>query len=139
MQDFHLEVIGPVGDCAVLRIAGEIDVETAPELRARLVELAGKGVRHVITDLRGVGFLDSTGLGVLIGGLKRQRTQGGSLTLVTDTERILRVFRITGLVTVLPPHPSVPEAIAADPHWREAVESRAESVEEWCRRQGLAG
>ncbi|QFY09439.1 anti-sigma factor antagonist [Nonomuraea phyllanthi] len=138
MRDFQTAVIGPIGDCAVLRVAGEIDVETAPQLRQRLVDLAGKGVRHVIADLGQVEFLDSTGLGVLVGGLKRQRTQGGSLTLVTDAERILRIFRITGLVTVLPPHPSVSEAIAADPHWRQAVEAGAESVPEWCREHGLA-
>ncbi|GAA3262875.1 anti-sigma factor antagonist BldG [Nonomuraea helvata] len=131
-------MIGPIGDCAVLKVAGEIDVETAPKLREQLVDLAGKGIRHVITDLGGVDFLDSTGLGVLVGGLKRQRNHDGTLTLVTDAERILRVFRITGLVTVLPPHASVSEAIAADPGSRRAVESRAGSVDEWCRTHGLS-
>ena len=69
MQPIHLEAI-PVGaDCAVLQISGEVDVYTAPQ--ARVIQLLDDGARHVIADLREVDFLDSTGLGALVGGLRR--------------------------------------------------------------------
>jgi anti-sigma B factor antagonist len=138
MPDFHQEVLGPIGDCAVLAIAGEVDLDTAPHVRERLADLADKGIRHVIADLTGVEFLDSTGLGVLVGGLKRLRSNGGSLTLVIGSDRIVRIFRITGLIAVLPPSPSVSEAIGGHPHWRHTVEGKAESVGEWCRQHGLS-
>jgi anti-sigma B factor antagonist len=131
MRDFHIETIGPTGDCAVLRITGEVDAFTAPMLRERVLDLVDKGAVHLIADMGSVVFLDSTGLGVLVGTLKRLRTHGGSLMLVIGTERILRVFRITGLTSVLPPHSSLREAIAADSHWRQAIESEAGSIEEW--------
>ncbi len=134
MQDIVIEVAGPVGDCAVLKISGEVDVFTAPKLREQVVDLAAKGVVHIVADLSAVEFLDSTGLGVLVGGLKRLRTQDGSLALVMTTDRIARIFRITGLTAVFASHESVHDAIAADPHWTQAVEAEAGGVADWCRR-----
>ena len=97
MQDFTVEIIGPTGDCAVLQITGELDAYTAPVLRDRMRDLTAVGVVNVIADLRQVDFLDSTGLGVLIGGLKRFREHGGSLAPVASQPRILKIFQITGL------------------------------------------
>ncbi len=102
-----------VADRTVLEVGGEIDVYTAPRLRERLVELVGDGVRQIVVDMERVEFLDSTGLGVLVGGLKRVRAQGGHLVLVCSQERILKIFRITGLERVFDIHPSVEEAVAA--------------------------
>jgi len=138
MQEFSVWTAGPGGDCAVLRVAGEADVHTAPALREQLLDLAAKGAVHVIADMSRVDFLDSTGLGVLVGGLKRLREHGGSLTLVISATRILRLFEMTGLTRVFPAQPSVPAAITADPHWRQAAESEAGSAAEWCRRHGLS-
>lgn len=59
MQTFHLESITAGGDCAVLRIEGEIDAYAAPQLRERVIDLAGNGTVHLIADLRGAGFLTS--------------------------------------------------------------------------------
>jgi anti-sigma B factor antagonist len=67
VQPFHLESIIVGADCAVLRIGGEVDVYTAPQLRERVIQLLANGVRHIIADLREVDFLDSTGLGALAG------------------------------------------------------------------------
>jgi anti-sigma B factor antagonist len=97
----------------VLEVGGEIDVYTAPQLRERLIELVEGGQQHIVVDMEQVEFLDSTGLGVLVGGLKRVRAQDGSLRLVCGQERILKIFRITGLEKVFGIYPSVDEAVAA--------------------------
>jgi anti-sigma B factor antagonist len=102
-----------VGDRTVVEVGGEIDVYTAPKLREQLVELVNDGNHHLVVDMERVDFLDSTGLGVLVGGLKRVRAQEGSLRLVCNQERILKIFRITGLTKVFPIHDSVDEAVAA--------------------------
>jgi anti-sigma B factor antagonist len=105
---------GPWGDRSVIDVAGEIDVYTAPKLRAQLVEIVDAGQYHIIVDMNGVEFLDSTGLGVLVGGLKRVRQHDGSLRLVRVQERILKIFRITGLTKVFPIHDTLDEALAAE-------------------------
>src|SRR5450755_4878823 len=97
VQSFQMESIS-AGDCAVLQVAGEIDVYTAPELRERVMCLIDDGTLHIIADLRGVDFLDSTGLGALVGSLKRLRSRQGSLVIVTSGGRILKLFKITGLI-----------------------------------------
>jgi anti-sigma B factor antagonist len=137
VQDFKVDIIGPDGDCAVLRITGELDAYTAPFLRDRMRDLTAVGVRHVIADLRQVDFLDSTGLGVLVGGLKRFREHGGSLAPVVTKSSILKIFQITGLTSVLPPRSSVADAIDVDPHWRQAAEAKAGSTAEWCKQHDL--
>ena len=101
-----------VSDHTVLEIGGEIDVYTAPRLRERLIELVGAGAKHVVVDLGRVEFLDSTGLGVLVGGLKRVRAHDGSLRLVCTQERILKVLEITGLTKVFSIHDTVDAATA---------------------------
>ena len=101
------------GDRTVVEVGGEIDVYTAPKLREQLVDLVTDGTYHIVVDMENVDFLDSTGLGVLVGGLKRVRSHDGSLRLVCTQERILKIFRITGLTKVFPIHDSVADAVAA--------------------------
>lgn len=101
------------GDKTVVVVGGEIDVYTAPKLREQLIDLVSNGSYHLVVDMENVDFLDSTGLGVLVGGLKRVRAHDGSLHLVCTQERILKIFRITGLTKVFPIHSSVQEAVAA--------------------------
>ncbi len=103
------------GGWTVVDIAGEIDVYTAPTLREHLSELVAAGKYHLVLDLDQVAFLDSTGLGVLVGGLKRVRAHDGSLHLVCSQERIRKVFLITGLTKVFPIHDSVPDALGTQP------------------------
>src|SRR5690242_10358695 len=138
MHEFRLDIIGPAGDCAVLQVSGEVDAYTAPMLREQIRELAAKDVVHLVADLSAVDFLDSTGLGALVGGLKRLREAGGSLALVITAPRILRLFQITGLTKVLAIHPSVAEALTADPRWQHAAETEAGTVHQWCQQHGLA-
>ena len=95
------------GDRTVVTIGGEIDVYTAPLLRDAISDLVAQGSHDIVIDLTGVGFLDSTGLGVLVGGLKKVRAHDGTLELVCDQERLLKIFRITGLAKVFVIHESL--------------------------------
>jgi anti-sigma B factor antagonist len=98
----------------VIAVSGEIDVYTAPRLRETLVSLVDAGNYRLIVDMEGVEFLDSTGLGVLVGGLKRVRAFDGGIDLVCTQGRILRIFRITGLSKVFNIYDSVEDALASD-------------------------
>src|SRR6266849_5442273 len=97
----------------VIDVQGEIDIYTAPRLRELLIDLVSKGNYQLVVNLEKVGFLDSTGLGVLVGGLKRVRAHDGSLDLVCTQQRIMKIFRITGLTQVFGIHETVDEAIKA--------------------------
>lgn len=137
MDTFHAEAI-TAGDCALLRLAGEIDVYTAPELRQQVINLVDIGIRHIVADLRGVDFLDSTGLGALVGGLKRLRLLQGTFRIVTSGDRILKLFQITGLTRAFALHESALDAISADPHWQAALAAEGSSAGEWCGKHELS-
>jgi len=81
----------------VLSAAGELDVNTAPELREHLARLAGDGARKIVVDLTYVSFIDSTALSVLVSALKRLRQTDGDLELASPNPSVKRVFEITGL------------------------------------------
>ena len=97
----------------VVDVEGEIDVYTAPRLRELLIELVNNGHYQLVVNMEKVEFLDSTGLGVLVGGLKRVRAHDGWIDLVCTQGRILRIFRITGLNKVFSIHDSVADAVMA--------------------------
>ncbi|MPZ61360.1 MAG: anti-sigma factor antagonist [Propionibacteriales bacterium] len=98
----------------IIEIGGEIDVYTAPQLRERIGDLVDENHFNLIIDMERVEFLDSTGLGVLVGGLKRVRGNDGSLRLVCTQERLLKILRITGLTRVFAIFESVEAALAAE-------------------------
>ena len=98
---------------AVLAVFGEVDVYTAPHFRERLIELVSEGKHRIVVDLEGVDFLDSTGLGVLVGGLKRLRSHDGDLLLVCTQSHILKVFEITGLTKVFSIYVTIDDAVAS--------------------------
>jgi anti-sigma B factor antagonist len=98
----------------VVEVIGEIDVYTAPRLRETLASLIDNGNHRLIIDMQGVEFLDSTALGVLVGGLKRLRAHDGSIDLVCTQGKVLRILRITGLGKVFSIHDSVKDALGSD-------------------------
>ena len=98
----------------IIEVVGELDVHTVPRLRERLADLVAAGNYHLVVDLQGVHFLDSTALGVLVGGLRRVHPYEGTFQLVFTQEPILKVFRITGLINVFSIHTSVDGATS--PH-----------------------
>ncbi|MEO6605145.1 MAG: STAS domain-containing protein [Aeromicrobium sp.] len=102
-----------VDDFEIIEVGGEVDVYTAPKLREAIVTAIDAGHTRLIIDVENVAFLDSTGLGVLVGALKRVRADGGSLDIVCTHERILKIFGITGLDKVFGLHASIDEARAA--------------------------
>ena len=106
----------PVDDTThVIELGGEIDLYTAPEFKERMVELIEQGKHNLVIDLSGATFIDSTTLGVLVGGVKRLRPAGGGMALVCTDSSISKIFEITGLDRVFPIHDSRDEAIAASP------------------------
>jgi anti-sigma B factor antagonist len=112
-MELTLNVHSDAPGFTVVAVGGEIDVYTAPKLREKLISLVEGGSYQLILDMEGVEFLDSTGLGVLVGGLKRVRAHDGRIDLVCAQSRILRIFKITGLNKVFSIYNTVPEAIAA--------------------------
>jgi anti-sigma B factor antagonist len=95
----------------IVSVGGEIDVYTAPRLRDRISDLVTEGNYDILIDMEKVEFLDSTGLGVLVGGLKKVRAHDGSLELVCNEDRLLKIFKITGLAKVFTIHPTVTAAL----------------------------
>lgn len=98
--------------CAVLAVSGEVDLATAPQLRNQLIDLVADGHRRIVVDLSGTDFLDSTGLGALVAGLKRLRAHDGEMRVVCTTPRVRKVFELTHVDRVLPLFESVDEACA---------------------------
>ena len=88
------------GDAVVVRVVGELDLATAPQLRELLVDLVARGSRHVTLDLADMAFIGSPGLEVLVAGLQRLRDFGGELALRAPSATASRVFEIAGLTTI---------------------------------------
>lgn len=108
------------GAVTVLAVRGELDMSSAPRLRARLVGLLDAGAVEVIIDLAHLDFIDSTGLHVLMSEIKRFRANGGDLALRGATRRAMKVFEVTGLGDVFrfvhrvdSPAPVLPDAATA--------------------------
>ena len=101
------------GDSYVISLAGEVDLYTAPEFKQQLLDVIGNGAREVVVDLSDTTFIDSTTLGVRVGGVKRLRPNGGQLSLGCSDRNITKIFEITGLDRVFTIHPTRDEALAA--------------------------
>jgi anti-sigma B factor antagonist len=109
--DIKTEQLG--GDAYMISLVGEVDLYTAPEFKQQLLEVIGQGAKSVIVDLTDTTFIDSTTLGVLVGGVKRLRTNDGQLSLVCSDRNIAKIFEITGLDRVFTIHATRDEATAA--------------------------
>lgn len=96
----------------VVSAVGEVDVWTAERLRSVLHDAEAAGPQTLVVDLTEVGFLDSTGIGVLVGALRRQREAGRQLLLVVSNTHVMKVLTITSLDKVFPISTTLPEALA---------------------------
>jgi anti-sigma B factor antagonist len=99
-------------DSYVISLAGEVDLYTAPEFKQQLLEVIAQGGRQVVVDFTDTTFIDSTTLGVLVGGVKRLRTNDGQLSLVCSDRNITKIFEITGLDRVFTISSTRDEAVA---------------------------
>jgi anti-sigma B factor antagonist len=99
--------------CAIVAVTGDVDISTSPDLREALARVVAEGNRAVVVDLGAVRFIDSTGLGVLVGAFTAVRNAGGRLAVVNDHSAVLKVFTITALHDVLGVHPTMDRAVAA--------------------------
>ena len=95
----------------LVALSGEVDLYTAPEFKQELLDLIAQGAKQVIVDFSETTFIDSTTLGVLVGGVKRLRPNGGRLSLVCNDRNITKIFEITGLNKVFPIYESRAEAV----------------------------
>jgi anti-sigma B factor antagonist len=101
-----------LGDSSyVISLAGEVDLYTAPEFKQQLLDAIAQGAEHVVVDFSDTTFIDSTTLGVLVGGVKRLRTNDGQLSLVCNDRNITKIFEITGLDRVFEIYPTREEAL----------------------------
>lgn len=84
----------------VVEVQGEIDVYTSPRVKEVINDLIEKGHYNLIVNLEGVRYIDSTGLGVLIGALKKVKEHEGTICLICTNPQIKKIFNITGLVKI---------------------------------------
>jgi anti-sigma B factor antagonist len=99
-------------DAYVISLAGEVDLYTAPELKQQLLEVIAENGRHGSVDFTETSFIDSTTLGVLVGGVKRLRAVDGQLVVVCGDRNISKIFEITGLDRVFAIYDTRDEALA---------------------------
>ncbi len=99
------------GAIQLFALSGTLDIATSPTLRAALMEAADRDEHEIVVDLSQLEFLDSTGLGALIGAHKRAAEHHGSIRLVAQEGQILRLLRITGLLDVFSVHPTIDAAL----------------------------
>lgn len=100
-------VTTPGSDRYLISVSGEVDLATSPDLDAAIVAALETGTESLVIDLTDVSFMDSSGLGVIVRGLKRCREADISIDLVITNERVLKVFGVTGLDQVIPIHASI--------------------------------
>lgn len=111
--DFHVALLRPAGDVAVVEASGELDLLTSSEFRDCLVSATGEGAERVVVDLTGVTFIDSSALGALVGGARRSAERGAELMIVCPAGSVARVIEITGLNRAFAIYPTREAALGA--------------------------
>ncbi|TAM87573.1 anti-sigma factor antagonist [bacterium] len=112
-MDIKVSVRPSDGEARVVDLVGEIDVYTSPAVKEAITELIDDGHYNLIINLEGVRYIDSTGLGVLIGALKRVREHAGSVNLICTNPQVKKIFDITGLVKIFGIYENEQSAIKA--------------------------
>ncbi|WP_329201643.1 MULTISPECIES: STAS domain-containing protein [unclassified Streptomyces] len=113
MTDFTLTAQHTEGDLALAHVAGELDMATAPRLRAQALALIEQGHQHLILDLEAVTFCDSSGFNALVGIYRCAKAAEGTLVLAAVPDRLERLLDLTGLSALLPAHPTAAHALVA--------------------------
>lgn len=107
--------VNPVSErTAVVQLRGRLDLLVAAEVKQRLSQAVNEGFKLLVVDMGEVSFVDSSGLGALIGGLKAARLAGGDLRLANVGAQAQAILELTTLNRVLRPYPNVTEALQAE-------------------------
>ncbi len=112
MDDLVEEVVRQ-GEALIIRAAGELDINSALQFHTRLLEECAASVPHIVIDLGGLTFMDSTGIGTLLEIMRRQTRAGGRLSLVKLTDLIANVFEVTKMNQVFSIYTTEEEALTA--------------------------
>ncbi len=112
-MNFDIQTEQLSSEAYLISLSGEVDLYTAPEFKQQLLDVIGQDAKEVVVDFTNTTFIDSTTLGVLVGGVKRLRTNDGRLSLICSDRNITKIFEITGLDKVFEIYPTRDEAIAA--------------------------
>ncbi len=105
-MDLDIDVVEKQ-DKTIVKLSGEIDVYTAPELKDILLPLVEKENNNIEVCFSDVEYMDSTGLGIFINALKSSKTYNSRMELVNLTDRVLRLFTITGLDEIIDINPEI--------------------------------
>lgn len=111
-MSFHIDDHSPRDGVAVIAVRGDLDVYTSPKMRQAIMEVLERGLSRLVVDLNQTISLDSTALGVLIGGKKRAIEKGGDVKIVCASERTRRIFALTSLERIFQIYSTVDEALA---------------------------
>ncbi len=111
-MEIHMETRKLGNTVCAVEIQGEIDVYTSPKVKETINELIEKGNFFLVINLEGVRYIDSTGLGVLIGALKKVKENDGAISLISTNPQIKKIFTITGLVKIFGIYRNEEEALA---------------------------
>jgi len=114
LERIRLETeIKDIDGTKILSVEGEIDVYTAPQFKDAVNKVLAEGQKHLIINMAGITYMDSSGFGTLLSATKRLRPQGGTVSMVKCNRAIDRILKITKLNTVFATYDSVAEAISA--------------------------
>ena len=111
-MDINLETRKLANSAYLIEVKGEIDVYTSPRVKETINDLIEKGNYFLVINLEGVRYIDSTGLGVLIGALKKVKENDGAVSLISTNPQIKKIFTITGLVKIFGIYKNEEEALA---------------------------
>lgn len=109
-MNLTVDIQAPEAQTRIFNLEGEVDVYTSTQLKQDIAQVIDQDVKFIVLNLSKVEYLDSTGLGVLIGSLKKLREKSGNLVIVSPSVRIMRVFEITGLYKIFNIYPTESEA-----------------------------
>jgi anti-sigma B factor antagonist len=112
IDDLNIHLRSADDETQIFELKGSLDIATSPTVRAALLDAAERGEHRIVVDLSGLDFIDSTGLGALIGGQRRAKENSGEVRLVAREGQILRLLRITGLLTVFGVYHTLDDALA---------------------------
>ena len=90
-----------VDDVPVIRAAGELEIATVPEMRTKVTEVAERRPRAIVFDFRQLGYLDSSGLGILVSARKRLAAYGGEVVIITAQSAVLKALSLSGLDQIM--------------------------------------